>query len=242
METPTPESPNYYAILPASVRFDDRISSSEKLFYAEVTALSNLKGYCYASNKYFSKQYDVKNSTVSLWVKNLAESGHIRVEYDRKNKQVIQRRIYPLQKFDFTYSENQNTLVRKSEYPSQKIGIPQSENPKENTKIENSKIEYKGFSFDSFNFNIPERLVNDKKFMDLFFDELLKSKNWKKKSHSAIQKTIDQLKKYRIEFIYKLINQTIANDWKGLIYENTDTIYKKWSIENPPIRKNKIML
>ena len=54
----------YYAVIPAYVRYDKDLTPNAKLMFGELTALSNDKGYCYASNKYFSELYQV--STVSI--------------------------------------------------------------------------------------------------------------------------------------------------------------------------------
>ena len=45
----------YYAVIPAYVRYDKDLTPNAKLMFGELTALSNDKGYCYASNKYFSE-------------------------------------------------------------------------------------------------------------------------------------------------------------------------------------------
>jgi len=152
------ESPNYYSIIPASVRYDKRISSSEKLFYSEITALSNYAGYCYASNTYFSKLYKVKNSTISLWVKKLSKAKHVKVEYVRKGKEIIKRKIFPLQNPESGYFENQKEVVRKSEegYSENQMGVVRkseegySENPKENTINTNTKKNIRAFTFLTF--------------------------------------------------------------------------------------------
>ena len=44
------ETPNFYATLPAAVRYDKNLKPSEKLLYAEIVGLTNVKGYCYASS------------------------------------------------------------------------------------------------------------------------------------------------------------------------------------------------
>ena len=87
------EIKSYYAILPAEVRYDKELSASEKLLFAEITALSNENGYCYASNNYFAQLYNIYPSTVSKWVTHLKEKGYIDVELIYDNKEIKERHI-----------------------------------------------------------------------------------------------------------------------------------------------------
>ena len=45
---------SYYAIIPANVRYDRRLTANAKLLYGEITALCNEKVYCWERNSYFS--------------------------------------------------------------------------------------------------------------------------------------------------------------------------------------------
>ena len=89
------EQPNYYAILPSSVRYDNRLKPNEKLLYSEITALSNKTGLCYATNKYFADLYEVENETISRWIKHLKELQYIDVEivYKEETKEIDKRVI-----------------------------------------------------------------------------------------------------------------------------------------------------
>lgn len=49
------EHRSYYAIIPANIRYDTRLKANSKLLYGEITALCNEKGFCWASNDYFSQ-------------------------------------------------------------------------------------------------------------------------------------------------------------------------------------------
>lgn len=85
----------YYAIIPASVRYDKRLPANAKLLYGELTALSNDKGYCWAGNDYFAGLYEVSRTSVSKWVSALRDAGYIQIqlEYAEGTKQILHRYI-----------------------------------------------------------------------------------------------------------------------------------------------------
>ncbi len=86
---------NYYAVIPATVRYDNDLKANEKLLYGEITSLANRNGYCYALNRYFAELYNVTTHTVSQWIAHLEKLNYIKVEIIRKsNNEVQERRIY----------------------------------------------------------------------------------------------------------------------------------------------------
>lgn len=86
----------YYAIIPATVLFNEKIKANEKLLYAIITVLSNKEGYCYASNSYLLRLLNAQPHTISKWVSHLKELGFVCLDIIKNDKgEIIQRRIYP---------------------------------------------------------------------------------------------------------------------------------------------------
>ena len=108
--------PSYYAILPSDVRYDSNISSSEKLLYAELTALCSKHGYCWASNSYFSELYGVNKNTVSSWVSSLVKRGYIQIDVDRSKGNL--RKVYL--KKHIGVPKKLNTYTEKAEHNNKK--------------------------------------------------------------------------------------------------------------------------
>ena len=121
------DSPNYYAIIPAEVRYSD-INPSAKLLYGELTALSHKEGYCFASNNYFSELYGVSKNTISLWIKALNEIGFVNIEMKYKNKQIIERRIYLNKLNGGITKKNERGIIKKVEDNITSINITSSIN------------------------------------------------------------------------------------------------------------------
>lgn len=110
---------NYYAIIPAYIRYNKELKFGERLMYGEITALSNKSGYCYASNKYFADLYGVSQSTISRWISHLAEINSIDVQIIRnEKKEIIERRLYItdtpyMQNCTYPYTQNNQYPMRK---------------------------------------------------------------------------------------------------------------------------------
>lgn len=124
----------YYAIIPATIRYDKNITPNAKLLYAEITALCNEKGYCWASNAYFAELYGVSKTSISNWISSLQKNGYISVDiiYKENSKEIQNRYIRilndPMKEILTGYERN--------------LQYPMKENFTDNTKIINNKKEY----------------------------------------------------------------------------------------------------
>ena len=87
------DNPNYYGILPASVRYCKGLTPNAKILYTELSALTNKSGYCHATNNYFATLYDVSERAISQWFKELSNFGFIEIQII-KNETGTFRRIF----------------------------------------------------------------------------------------------------------------------------------------------------
>lgn len=83
------EQPNYYSVIPASVRYDETLSPNAKLLYGEISALASKKGYCWAANSYFAELYRVSERSISEWVSLLIKQGHITTKSDNGGRRIL---------------------------------------------------------------------------------------------------------------------------------------------------------
>ena len=204
------EKPNFYAILPADIRYDKRLKPMEKILYSEITSLTNKEGYCYAQNSYFAELYEVHKNTISTWITHLVEVGYLRLEinYYEGTKNIKERRLYistPINKnIDTPINENVDTYQSKSLDPINKnIDTPINENVDT----------YQSKSLDPINKNIDtpinENVEDNNKYINNKFNNIY----------------IFQDEKVREKFEYFLEQRRIAQ--KGLSQIQVDIFAQK---------------
>ena len=154
------EKPNYYAVIPANVRYARGITPNAKLLYAEITALCNMNGKCNASTQYFADLYEVSKTSIQKWLKTLEDNKFINrcVTYKKGTKEILSRHI---------------TLVK---YPTQ-----QKLRDNNNININNTNITYsnKGHFKKPTLIEIDLYCADRKNNVDhLAFYDFYESKNW----------------------------------------------------------------
>jgi predicted HTH transcriptional regulator len=89
------EKPSYYGILPANIRYDNRLKPNAKILYSEITAIIKKDGYCIATNQYFAILYKVSEETISRWISQLCEYGYVtrEFEYKENSKEIAFRKL-----------------------------------------------------------------------------------------------------------------------------------------------------
>ncbi|KDP52755.1 helix-turn-helix domain-containing protein [Staphylococcus haemolyticus] len=198
------EQPSYYSIITANVRYDNRLTDSEKLLFAEITSLSNKYGYCTATNSYFARLYEVVKETISRRISNLTKYGYLKIETVKDGKQIKQRKMYPLTQSSIPIDVKINTPIDNS------VNTPIDANVKENnTSINTTSIN---------NINRTDNSATDvtrERFEEWW--ELYDKKLDKKKAFSLFKSA---LKEHEFE--------TIMNGTREYLKTITDKQYQKY--------------
>lgn len=204
---------NYYAIIPASVRYDSNICANAKLLYGEITSLCDKKGICWATNDYFSKLYGVTKKSISVWLSQLINAGYVKskIIYKGDSKEVENRLL--------SIEEKVNTYGRKSNDPMEEnFSDPMEEKVKENNTSNTNIInEYK------------KEIYKEKfeKFWSLYPKKVnkFKTEEWFKKnnpSNMLLELILNQLN------LYKESEEWKKDNGKYIPYPTTWLNQKRW--------------
>ena len=94
-ETKQPRYPGYTALLPPAVRYDKDLGATSKLLYAEISAMADVTGFCWATNRYLGALMGLTKRSVQMLLTELEDRGYIMIETLRNEKnEVTERRLY----------------------------------------------------------------------------------------------------------------------------------------------------
>lgn len=200
-------SASYYAIIPASVRYDKNVCPNAKLLYGEITALCNQKGFCWANNSYFAELYGVGKPSISRWVKELIDGGYIdsSIEYKQGTKEIVHRYlkicVYPTNK-------NMGTPTNKN------VDTPTHKNAIDNTTVINTTRKNNTKRAEPFADYTSNSLLSDaiKDFISM------RKQTKAPMTDRAIKLMLQKLDTLAQNDDTKIavLNQSILNSWKGI--------------------------
>ena len=213
---------SYYAVIPATVRYDKRIPAAAKPLYGEITALCNQSGLCWAENTYFANLYEVNTRTIQGWINALLNAGHIHrnIQYAEDGKTVIRRCLSiasseittPCTDFHGGSAENDTTVALKNS------PIILQDNTTVNTTKNNpptpgkKKALFEGMTAET---DLPERVkASIYKWLEY------KKYNYQEMGFKALLTIVQRkVEEYGADAVIELVDECISNTWKGLIWE-----------------------
>jgi len=225
-KVPELSAPAYYAIIPAIVRYDDKLRPNAKLLYGEISALASAGGYCYASNRYFAELYGFNIKTVGALIGSLAKAGYILVEVIRNEKGAVDiRKIWltahtallctpPHQKADTPPSNN-------GEPPHQKV----EEN---NTSINNNTPIAPRIATKVITDMLSDYAAGDAKLLEALFGfaemrAAIKDPISTARSVTLLTKKLDKLSGGSSALKIDMLNEATLRNWKSVFAPKDDS-------------------
>lgn len=193
------EKPNYYAVIPAEVRYDSDLRANEKILYGEISALLDKSGICYASNNYFAKLYEVDPSAISKWITHLKEKNYLDVDYLKQGKEIKQRKIkvIGIDKYQQGYCQKNKENEEEEEYNNSIFTLIENNLNRVLSPIEYEVIKKWDYSYEIIELAVKEAILHNAKTIK-YIDRILF--NWKQNK----VETLEDARKYLDEYSNKV--------------------------------------
>ena len=192
------------------------LKGNELLVYALIQGFSQEEQGCFwGSIDYISKACGCGRNTTIRTLKSLQECGLIH------KREVIEDGVRRCQYTAIVRGSPKMGLVPKWDEGSPKMGCEGSPKMGHNNKLPSSDNKRKGKAA------TPDLPFSSDKFRETW-EMLCEEKEWKKKTANALRLALKDLGKYDEEFAIELMEKTIKNGWRGVVFPDTDAKYQEW--------------
>ena len=229
------ENPNYFAIIPAFIRYNENLTMFEKILYWEITALTNKEWFCFASNSYFSNLYKMHTVSISRAINNLEKNWFIKIEIDEKwwnqRKIFVNTNQDPINKNVDTYwQKNQDPINKNVKHNN--INIINKKNNNKSKDLLLQKKEILNF-FDLseekqkeiLNFFDLEWELENFNFLNIFYTKILQDKEYIAKINKKYNISLENFKKNTRAFILYRVEKN--DGWRKEKREKQNTFQIK---------------
>lgn len=129
--------------MPSEILINNKLSDKEKIILSMIIYLSKDKGYCFATNNYFSDILNVTVVSISRIINSLKKKEYIKVNmnYKSNSKEIENRQIIPSNEVINRYYQNCEYTINKNDKTDyQNCKIPINTNDKDiKRNIKNKK-------------------------------------------------------------------------------------------------------
>jgi len=132
-----PRFPGYTALLPPRVRYDRELPAAAKLLFAEISAMTDVTGFCWATNGYLARLLGISKDRAARLIGLLEAGGYVATEVVRDEKNAVkERRIFVS---DLGLSRLPPPVKNTGRGPVKNTGSPPGKNTEENdTRLEHT--------------------------------------------------------------------------------------------------------
>jgi len=217
---------NGYAICPNEWIEDLRITKRGLLpILLKISSLTAEKGYCYASNEYLAKYFNVYITTISKQIKKLEQLGYIKIEYIKQGALIISREIWLSLKAKTVVVKGNKRLSLKAKT----VVVNDKENSISNNIISNNK---RILSKDSTR-KKPKEIKTDTNYGEAKSKEASRLIDKKeKKEKEILEKDLandsNSAKAY-VELINNKYGEFDLIDFTKITYEKYKILFKRWN-------------
>ena len=203
------EKPNYYAIIPADVRYSKKLTPNAKQLYAEIPALCNMNGKCTASTKYFATLYNVSKTSIQNWLKILDDNDFITRHniFKEGSQEILSRHIKlvkPPPQNNLRDNNNININNNNTTYSNSKgrFKKPTLDEVKNYCILRKNNIDAEAFIdfYESKNWQIGKNKMKDWKACVRTWERRETKKPTMSKIHQHIQKNLNVKEKLKKQF------------------------------------------
>ena len=188
-----------FIIIPNFIIEDTRISEGEKLLFGEIASNSLEKGFCWFSNKYLMRRFNIGERTASRWVNDLKQKGYITIEIQhRKNSKEIEERKIRVNISQKILADYMNWYSQNRQQGIDNFGeFPIAINGTDNNKHGNNKdlIDLKDIS-NVFLSQAEYQSLIDEFGKETFEKAINAYSNWKLVKHAHPKSDFNSLKKW----------------------------------------------
>tara|TARA_R110002020_G_scaffold9069_4_gene36279 strand:- start:2220 stop:2834 length:615 start_codon:yes stop_codon:yes gene_type:complete len=199
--------PNYYAVIPAEIRYSKKLTPNAKLLYAEITALCNMNGKCTASTQYFCRLYEVSRVSIQKWLKILEDNNHIkRVNIYKRGSKEIETRVITLVNMPSKEKLTDNTTINNTNLTDNnkkaRFKKPKLEEIKNYCQERNNNVDPEAFInfYESKGWQIGKETMKSWKACVRTWETRDKENSSMSKIHAHLQKNINVKEKLKKQF------------------------------------------
>lgn len=198
--------------IPKEIWLSEELTLQEKIMLVEIDSFDSEERGCYASNKYFSKFFNITPGRISQIISSLVSKGYISVFYIRDNQEIKERQMH-INRPPYPEVVNKlNTYLENDKGGSKFSKEGYLENDKENN-----------INMNNINNNINKYFEND--VLNKSINEWFEYKKQRKGKYTEMgkKKLITQIKnnvdKYGASAVVNLIDECMANNYQGIIFD-----------------------